>query len=265
VITTPRVSILIVTYNREAFLPLAVRSVLSQSYEDFELLILDDASTDRSPEAIAELFTDRRITYVKHARNLGINANRNAGLALAKGDYVAMLDSDDVWLDPSKLQQQVDLLDGDRRCGLVGTHAKVLDGVGKVIGELRPETDPSAIRNRMLIRNQFIQSSVLIRRRVLDRAGWYDVTIPIWEDYELWLRMGQSSTLRNIPRMLTGYRCHTGNISRAAQRKSLASYWQIYRRYRSKYPHGYLLWLKTSLLTCRYHWRHPLEGLRGAG
>jgi glycosyltransferase involved in cell wall biosynthesis len=265
VITTPRVSIVIVTYNREAFLPLAVRSVLCQTFEDFELLILDDASTDRSPEAIRDLFTDRRITYVKHARNLGINANRNSGLALAKGDYVAMIDSDDVWLDPSKLQQQVDLLDGDRRCGLVGTHAKVLDGSGKVIGELRPESDPVAIRNRMLIRNQFIQSSVLIRKRALDRAGWYDATIPIWEDYELWLRLGETSTLRNIPLMLTGYRCHTGNISRAGQRKSLASYRQIYRRYRGTYPYGYLLWLKTALLTCRYHWRHPLEGLRGTG
>jgi glycosyltransferase involved in cell wall biosynthesis len=259
-IATPRVSILIATYNRAALLPFAVRSVLSQSFRDFELIILDDASTDESLKAIEDLLTDPRVVYVKHDRNLGINANRNSGLARAKGEYIAMLDSDDVWIDDSKLEKQVALLDGDRRCGLVGTFARIIDVEGRTVGELRPQEDPEAIRRHMLLRNQFIQSSVLIRKRFLDRVGWYDATIPVWEDYELWLRMGLSCTLRNIPSMMTGYRTHATNISKFAAEKSFVSYWVLYRRYRKQYPYGYLLWLKTWLVTLRYYAKHPFAG-----
>jgi glycosyltransferase involved in cell wall biosynthesis len=92
----PRVSVLIPTYNRASYLPLAVGSVLAQTFHDFEILILDDASTDWSFEAIREFRADPRLTYIKHPINVGISANRNSGLARARGEYIAMLDSDDV-------------------------------------------------------------------------------------------------------------------------------------------------------------------------
>jgi glycosyltransferase involved in cell wall biosynthesis len=260
--TTPRVSVLIPTYNRADYLALAVRSVLSQSFEDFELLILDDASTDHSPQIIQELQQDPRVLYVKHPINVGINANRNSGLARAKGEYVAMLDSDDLWLDDSKLKRQVDVLDGDPACGLVGTYARVLDPAGNPMGELTPETDPVKIRRKLLFRNQFVHSSVLVRKRALDRAGWYDTSIPIWEDYELWLRLGTKTGFCNLPLLLTGYRRHSGNISNTAEAKSILSYWRIYHRYRKCYSFSALLWLKVVLLTLRYHVRHPKAGRR---
>jgi glycosyltransferase involved in cell wall biosynthesis len=251
------------TYNRADYLPLAVRSALSQSFRDLEVLILDDASTDRSPEVVQELLHDPRVKYIKHPINVGINANRNSGLARARGEYVAMLDSDDVWLDNGKLESQVEVLDADPACGLVGTFAKVLDSEGRAIGTLAPYTDHDRICRSLLVRNQFVHSSVLLRKRALDRAGWYDTSIPIWEDYELWLRLANAATVCNLPLPMTGYRRHSGNISLSAEAKSVVSYWHIYRRHRKSYPHGSLLWLKAVLLTCRYHLKHPLAGRRG--
>lgn len=256
----PRVSVLIPTYNRAEYLRLAVRSVLTQSFQDFELLILDDASTDHSPQVIEELRRDPRVITVKHPINVGINANRNSGLARARGQYIAMLDSDDLWIDESKLARQVEVLDRDPDCGLVGTFARILDPDGNEIGELTPEPDPRKIRRRLLLRNQFVHSSVLVRKRTLDRAGWYDTSIPIWEDYELWLRIGMKAGFRNLPLFLTGYRRHAGNISNTAQAKSILSYWRIYHRYRKSYPFAALFWLKVVLLTFRYHLQHPVAG-----
>jgi glycosyltransferase involved in cell wall biosynthesis len=263
VIPTPRVSVIIPTYNRAGYLPLAVRSVLAQTFRDLEVLIMDDASTDQSPDIVRDLMDDRRVTYVKHPINVGINMNRNSGLARARGEYVAMLDSDDLWLDPDKLRRQVEVMDSDRRCALVGTFAKVLDPDGKEIGELTPYVEHERICRALLVRNQFVHSSVLLRKRMLDRAGWYDTSIPIWEDYELWLRVGAVGTVCNLPAPLTGYRRHSGNISLAAEEKSIVSYWYIYRRHRKAYPFGYLMWLKAMLLTCRYHLKHPLTGRKG--
>jgi len=258
----PRVSILIPTYNRADYLPQAIRSALAQTYQDFELLILDDASTDRSPESVRGLLADRRVVYIKHPINLGISANRNSGIARSKGEYLAMLDSDDLWIEASKLQRQVDVLDADPDCGLVGTHARVLDDRGVAIGTLRPRTDPDGIRRAMLVRNQIVHSSVLLRRRALDRAGWYDTSLPIWEDYELWLRMGAVSRISNLPLFLTGYRRHAGNTSRFAEEKSLISYRRIYERHRHRYPHAALLGMKVFLLGCQYHLQHPRDGRR---
>lgn len=261
-IPTPRVSVVIPTYNRAGYLPLALRSVLGQSFRDLEVLILDDASTDQSPDVVREFLDDPRVAYIKHPINVGINANRNAGLARARGEYIAMLDSDDVWLDDRKLERQVEVLDADPSCGLVGTFAKVLDPDGKEIGELRPYTDHDRIWRALLVRNQFVHSSVLLRKGTLDRAGWYDTSIPIWEDYELWLRVGHVAGFCNLPLPMTGYRRHAGNISLSAEGKSVVSYWHIYRRHGKSYPHGNLLWLKAVLLTCRYHLKHPLAGRR---
>jgi hypothetical protein len=152
------------------------------------------------------------------------------------------------------------VLDADPNCGLVGTFARILDSEGKVIGDVTPYREAGQIRRALLIRNQFVHSSVLVRKRTLDRAGWYDTSMPIWEDYELWLRIGRAAEFQNLPLPLTGYRRHAGNISNSVEEESIVSYWRIYRRYRKAYPHGFLLWLKAALLTCRFHLKHPVSG-----
>lgn len=243
----PKISIIIPTYNRANLLPFALKSAISQTCEDFELLILDDASTDNTREVIAPFLEDSRVRLISHPENIGINANRNYGLSIAKGEYIALLDSDDTWLDPSKLKRQADLLDSHPDHGIVGTFAKKIDLEGKEIGEISLKAADSSIRRNMMIKNQLIQSSVLIRKEALDKAGWYDENMPIWEDYELWLRIGETYKLRNIPEFLTGYRVHAGNISKESQLKSIKAYEMIYKLYRKKYPFAFVILFKIAV------------------
>lgn len=254
----PRVSIIIPTYNRARLLLLAVESALSQSWTDFELLILDDASTDDTAERVSERVKDPRVRFIRYPRNVGITASRNYGLLIARGDYVAMLDSDDVWLDRRKLERQVEFLEARPGYGLVGTFAKILDKDGEVTGSFGTHTEDPAIRRHLLLRNPIMQSSVLIRREALDQVGGYDAAIPVWEDYDLWLRIGRTFKLHVIGEPLTGYRDHGGNISKVSERKSLRSYWMIYRRHRKAYPFATVLLLKTCLKALLYSVRHPV-------
>ena len=132
----PRVSIVITTHNRSAMLPRAVRSVLAQTYEDYELIIVDDCSTDDTPD-VMRTFVDSRIRVVRHADNMGQSAAINTGIRLAHGEYIAFLDDDDEWVD-QKLSRQVCAFDNsDPRVGLVYTwfdHVDATDGVPHAAG-----------------------------------------------------------------------------------------------------------------------------------
>lgn len=240
----PRVSIIIPTYNRANLLSVAITSVLKQKFTDFELLILDDASMDSTHEIVKPFLTDSRVRLIIHPDNIGITANRNYGLSIAQGNYIAMLDSDDVWLDDCKLTRQVELLDSHPELGIVGTFAQKIDADDNLMGTITHHTADISIRNNMMRKNQFIQSSVLIRKQALDDVGWYDENIPIWEDYELWLRIGTLYQFRNIPEFLTGYREHPNNISKESEKKSISAYWIIYKLYRKKYPYSLILLFK---------------------
>src|SRR5574344_2461092 len=124
------ISIIICTYNRADLLPKAIASVLSQSYQDFELIIIDDASTDNTKDVIPN---DDRIKYYKNEVNLGISKSRNLGVSLSCGQYIAMLDSDDYWLDNNKLQKQLEVINQDSKIGLVGTGIILVDEQGNKI------------------------------------------------------------------------------------------------------------------------------------
>ena len=241
----PYISIIIPTFNRASLLPFAIKSALSQTFTDFELLILDDASTDNTYEVAESFLTDPRVRLVKHPKNIGITENRNYGLSIANGKYIAMLDSDDVWLDSHKLERQLEILKSHPSIGIVGTYVKKINGNGKEIGIISYHAADDSIRKNMMWRNQFTQSSVLIRKQVFDDVGLYDENIPIWEDYELWLRIGEKYQFRNIPEFLTGYREHEGNISKESESKSIKAYWMIYKLYRKKYPTAFIVLLKV--------------------
>lgn len=241
----PKVSIVIPVFNREVFISLAVKSVLSQTFNNFELIILDDTSTDNTFNIIEKFLSDSRVLAVRHPKNIGITANRNYGLSVARGEYIAMLDSDDIWLDKHKLELQVNTLDTNPSIGIIGTFARRIDATGKITGNITNNISNDLIKKSMMYKNQFTQSSVLIRKKALDDVGWYNEKIPIWEDYELWLRIGEKYQFRNIPEFLTGYREHEGNISKESEGKSIKAYWMIYKLYRKKYPTAFIVLLKV--------------------
>ncbi|MCX6716961.1 MAG: glycosyltransferase family 2 protein [Candidatus Taylorbacteria bacterium] len=243
-----KVSIITPTYNRAGLIGDAIKSVLKQSYKDWELIIIDDGSTDKTEEAVHPYLTDPQITYIKNESNLGISKNRNKGISLSKGVYIAMIDSDDVWLDSEKLSKQVNFLDNNREFGIVGTQITGIDKDGKIL-KLFPayEVEDKKIRQKILLRNQFAQSSILIRRSILDKTGMYNESYRVWEDFDLWTRIGQISKFANLKDYSTGYRIHDGSISNEQKVKSAKFLLSLIRKNKGNYPNYFLATLKCYL------------------
>ncbi len=236
----PKASIILPVYNGEKHLPRAVESVLRQRFRDWELIIVDDGSKDRSGE-IAEDFArkDPRIK-VLHQQNSGIQKALNAGLARARGGYIARIDDDDEWLETGKLQVQIDFLDTHKNHVLVGTGAIVKDESGRELFRYLPPAEDSAIRNRMLMRNCFIHSSVLFRSAPIRELGGYPEsreTLHV-EDYDLWLRLGTGGKMANLPIYSTGFTLRPGNLSSMNKTEQFRKDMELIRKYRTYYP-GY--------------------------
>ena len=241
----PQVTIMMTTYNRGEYITAAIDSVLQQTYQDWELLVLDDASTDNTKGLILRYSNDPRVVYVPSSTNLGITKNRNRGFILAKGKYIAVLDSDDLWIDPDKLTKQVQFLETNPDYVIVGSNVKVINNAGANIGNFIYATEDAEIRRRLLLRNQFTHSSLLLRSDAFNQFAPYDNSLPIWEDYELVLRLGQKGKLANLSEEMTAYRKHSNNISKTARQKGALTHLSIIKKYRDSYPYYHLALLKS--------------------
>ena len=240
------ISVIICTYNRADLLSKAIDSVLSQNYQDFEIIIIDDASTDNT-ESLVKNFTDNRIKYYKNDSNLGIAKSRNKGVSLANGEYVAMLDSDDYWLDCNKLQKQLDIFNQDKKIGLVGTGIVCVNDKGEKIKEDIFEIKDNLIRQRILLKNQFAQSSVLFSKEAFNSVSGYDESLLVCEDLDLWLKIGKEFKLANIPEPLIAYLIHAGGISKANKKRIAFSTDKVINRYKYNYPNYFKAQLKSWL------------------
>lgn len=236
-----KISVLIITYNRLTLLPKAVASVLAQSYQDWELVLVDNGSVDGTAaygRALAE--RDPRIRYFNNGVNLGIAKSRNLGVALARGEYIAMLDSDDYWLAPDKLKIQAATLAEQPAVGLIGTAIRCEDASGQIFKEDIFSLTDQDIRARLLGKNQIAQSSVLFRKSAFAAAGGYDESLLIGEDYDLWLKMGRHYQFANRPEVMVAYLIHTGGVTKQQKLRTILLTDQIIRRHKKNYP-GYLL------------------------
>lgn len=191
----PRVSVILPTYNRAHLLTGAARTVLSQSFTDLELIIVDDASTDETPATVAAL-NDPRVIYHRRSRNGGVSAARNTGLALARGEYVAFQDSDDEWVQ-EKLGLQVS--DVDTRDGRTVSLGVVLRRLGATLRSWPP---PEAMGDQvgelpgwLMTTAAAYSQSILAPRELLLEIGGFDETLPAWEDWDLMLRLSQCARL----------------------------------------------------------------------
>lgn len=244
----PLVSIMMTSYNCADFIGKAIESVLNQTYPSWELIILDDASGDNTTSIVADYTKDdSRIIYSPAAQNLGITKNRNRGFAIAKGKYIAVLDSDDFWMDENKLEKQVNFLEKNPEYSLIGTNAVVVDTRGDKITEFKYETEDKKIRQKMLLRNQFTHSSIVWRRDAIEDTKPYDETLFIWEDYDLILRLGLVGKMANLPELITAYRKHTNNISSKKKLRGALTHLSIIKRYKNQYPNYLLATLKGWL------------------
>lgn len=244
----PRVTVIIPTYNRADLIGQAIESVQKQTFTDWEIIVIDDASKDNTAAVVAPFVAvDLRIRYFVQLANVGIARNRNTGLDQARGTYIAMLDSDDVWLDPNKLAEQVKFLDARPDYALVGTYVTSIDLQGKPVGTFGYETGNTAIRRAILFRNQFTQSSVLYRLSAAREAGNYDTSIIVNDDYGLWLAIGRRHKFANLSEPMTGYRIHPQGITKTRPLVSAREHLQIIKKYRADYPNYFLASIKARL------------------
>lgn len=214
------VTVFIAVFNGEQFLEETIASVLAQTYRNFELLVVDDCSTDRTAE-ILRAIDDPRLRVERNERNRGRTYTRNRGLQLARGEFLAVLDADDL-CEPERLAKCVAFLDSHPQVAAVGSAATYVDEGGRPLFVNRVPTDSALIRSRMFTVNCFVHSSVTMRRRWALAVGGYDERLSQAEDYDLLLRLGARHPLANLPEPLVRYRIHGGQVSQqklAVQRK----------------------------------------------
>jgi glycosyltransferase involved in cell wall biosynthesis len=238
VAAAPKVSIVMPSYNRARFIGEAIESVLAQRYEDWELLIIDDGSTDNTATVVESyLKRDRRIAYIVQEQNRGIAYTRNNGVAQSRGCYIAMLDSDDAWASPEKLGLQVAALDADPGLGIIGTWQVVVDEKGVATGDrvTFPQSDAD-IRAMEIHQNVLSQSSVVFRKEAFEKAGGYDACFSVNDDHDLWLKIGRSYRFAILPRYDLRYRRHPGNITSTRRVAAAKEELEILKRHRRFYP-----------------------------
>lgn len=228
----PTVSVVIPTYNRSTLLVRAVESVLGQSFKDFEIIVVDDASTDDT-YSVVRSFRDPRIVYVRNDSNKGVSASRNVGISLSKGEFVAFLDSDDVWL-PSKLDKQLLLFSGDSDIGMVYTGEVFVNERGEKIREMVPKYR-GYIFNVLLGKNFISPSSVMVRREVFYRVGLFNEELSYREDYELWLRIAKKYKVDAVCEPLTIRYIHTGERLSNNAMERIRSFFYIMDSYRDDF------------------------------
>jgi glycosyltransferase involved in cell wall biosynthesis len=209
----PTVSVIIPAYNRADLMGRAITSVLAQTFTDYELLVVDDGSTDNTKEAVAT-FGDR-IKYLRHGINSGLSSALNTGIRGSTGEFVAFLESDDEW-HPFKLQLQVERFRaGNPRLGLVyGAMASVDTRTGK---SLIPPTPwlPDNILDTILYQNCVLGggSLAMIPRRCLDEVGLFDTAIRGCQDWDMWIRIAERYEVDCVPQVLATIYTHGGSNS----------------------------------------------------
>ncbi len=236
------------TYNDAEFLPEAMQSVLGQSFNDFEFLIVDDNSSDTTKNILADYqVKDPRIIFWSNPVNQGLTKNLNAALAKARGEFMARLDSDDAWLDKNKLKKQLDFLDKNPNYCLVGCWAEVCGPKNKKLYDLKYPAGDGEIREQLLVRNCFVHSGILARTNAVKEAGVYGAGRQYIEDYALWLELGKRYKFGNIPEIMVSYRVNDLGITRTKNKEQIKAVLSLIKEYRNAYPNYALALLKWSL------------------
>jgi glycosyltransferase involved in cell wall biosynthesis len=245
---SPRVSIIMATHNRAHVIAQAIESVLGQSYPSWELIIVDDKSTDRTSDVVRSWSAkDSRILYFPRNHKTNIAGASNYGLQQARGEYVAILDDDDAWVDSSKLEKQVSFLDSHPEYGGCGGALILVDKDGVRIGQATKPLTDQAIRRKMLIANSMANSTTLFRFSLARQIGFYDETLPQFADWDFWLKLGLVSKLHNFPDYFLYYRIWGEGASFARQRQNALCGIRIVQRYRFRYP-GYVFALFLAIV-----------------
>ena len=207
----PLISVLTPAYNREKYIAEAIESVRQQTIQDWEMIIVDDGSNDDTKKIVQSYQEkDARIVLLENPTNLGISATRNHGLQYVRGTYIAMLDSDDVFL-PRRFERQIEFLDRNPYIGVLGAWAK---HIGTSNRQFTPEEKDEQLRARSLYRCPMVHSSTMIRTAVVQEGQLqYNESYPASNDYDFWVKALPYTKFHNLQEYLVQYRKHDQNIS----------------------------------------------------
>ncbi len=208
----PQVSVVIPVWNGERYLKQAIESILAQDFADFELIVVDDGSTDDSARIAAGFAPDRRVKVLKQ-ENAGVVAARNAGLMAAGAEFIAFLDADDI-AEPTRLSKQLAYLQANPKVAVVGSHiACFSDGQGLLRTQEFP-AGPARLAEALEKGNPLAQPAVMLRKSMAMAVGGYREAFRFGaEDYDLWLRLAEKHPLDNLPETLTLYRIHPESLT----------------------------------------------------
>lgn len=215
-VNLPLVTVFMPAFNGEAYIEKAIQSVLNQSFTDFELLIINDGSTDGTLDIVRK-FTDPRIRLIHNDGNKGLTFTRNRGIEEAKGQYIAILDCDDLAM-PDRLKAQIAFLNSNPEIAMCGGQAITIDESGKQIGNLNVMAGDKNISPELVFHNTFINSTLMIKRSAMLESGGYRDYSPA-EDYELSYRISLHHPVANLNKVLVAYRLHGNNISKVQNEK----------------------------------------------
>jgi GT2 family glycosyltransferase len=206
----PTVSVVMSVYNGERYLPEAVESILNQTLQDFEFIVIDDGSTDRTPD-ILRSYPELEVVSQPNA---GLTPSLNRGFRLAQGRYIARMDADDVAL-PTRFERQVAYLDAHPQVGLLGTAYYQIDDQGKILRQVVMPCSDHELRLALARYNPFLHSSIMVRKELAEKLGYYDEDerYKCCEDYEFWIRLARRSQLANLDEALVKWRLHQANVT----------------------------------------------------
>lgn len=209
----PDVSVLMTIYNPGLYLTKAVDSLLAQTHRNFELIAIENGSTDGAKEIIRDYaVADPRLKVFDLPSNIGRTTALNLGLSHAAGEFIAVLDADDM-ARPTRLEKQISYLRANPQVVVLGTCADFVNHEGKLIEIFRPPLEPDLVRQSLIWQNPFVHSSVMYRRLLALEVGGYPINYPYGHDYALWLALASQGNFANLPERLAVWHIHQTNTS----------------------------------------------------
>jgi glycosyltransferase involved in cell wall biosynthesis len=210
----PQVSVIMSVYNGSLYLREAIDSILNQTFKDFEFIIINDCSTDRTESILLDYASrDDRIVLINNEQNLGLTRSLNKGLAIATGEYIARQDADDISL-PERLSEQVAYMASHPEVTFISSGVQYIDEQGQETWKYTPSCDPIVLRWHLLFYNPIRHSTVLWRRAlVAEQVGDYDPTFIYSQDYDLWVRIAEKFSIQTLPLILVKLRWHESSIT----------------------------------------------------
>ncbi len=240
------VSVIIPTYNRAFYLEKAIQSVLDQSYPDFDVIVVDDGSTDNTAEVVRKF---KGVMLIQQ-QNLGVAVARNTGIHRTRGKYVAFLDDDDLWL-PGKLEKQVAYMEDHPATGMVYSAYQTIDSHDTVTGEVTHVVS-GQVWHDFMFGVPIAPPTVMVRREVLDTVGVFDKSLRLGEDLDLWIRIARRYPIHGMKEPLVQYRIHNSNTAKPIDGVIAVREYIYDKQFASGNDHNWIL--RRQVRASSYYW-----------